>query len=286
MPKPPARTLAHDERARRSLRGACRPPIVRVAALSELAGVAHGISTRHGGASVGPFASLNLGLHVGDDPVAVVENRRRVGAALGLPLEHLVFASQVHGGEVAVVGREHRGRGVRDHATAIPGADALVTDARGVGLVVLVADCAPILLADPVAGAIGVVHAGWRGLAVDVAGRAVRTMAAALGTRPADVRAVIGPCIGAADYAVGGDVVEVMAARFGAPASAWFSAGDGGARSLDLAAAARDQLRWAGVVDARIQTSVISTAVDERFYSHRASGGRTGRFGGVIALVP
>lgn len=260
-------------------------PLFTFAGLAALPGIAHGVSTRHGGASADPFTSLNVGLHVGDDPAIVVANRRRLAAALGLAQGDLVVAAQVHGGVVAVVGAADRGRGARDHASAVAGADALITDAPGVGLLVMVADCVPLLLADPVRRAVGVVHAGWRGLAADVVGNAVRAMARAFGSAPADLRAGIGPCIGAADYAVGDEVFTAMVARFGPSAAGWFAALDGERRSLDLAAAARDQLRRAGLAADRIEVAGVSTATDDRFYSHRASGGRTGRFAGLIALA-
>ena len=262
-----------------------RTPVLTFAHLAALPGLAHAVSTRAGGVSAGPFAALNLGLHVGDDPAAVLENRARLCATLGLSLEDIVVGAQVHGGEVAVVGRADRGRGARDHADAVPGVDALVNDAPGVGLLVLAADCVPLVLVDPVRGAVGVAHAGWRGVAVGVAGRAVGAMAAAFGCAPRDLRAGIGPAIGAADYVVGPDVVAALGRGWGAAAGAWLGADAAGRRTLDLAGAVRDQLVGAGLDARHVATMPHSTAADTaRFYSHRAEGGRTGRLGALVAL--
>lgn len=259
-------------------------PLLRFGGIGALPGVRHAVTTRAGGASGGPFASLNLGLHVGDDPEAVMANRARLAAALGLGLGDLVFAAQPHGGAVAVVGRADRGRGARDPATAVAGVDALVTADPGVGLVALVADCVPILLADPVRGTIGVVHAGWRGLAAGAPGNAVAAMAG-LGCDPGRLRAAIGPCIGPADYAVGDEVAAALRTRFGGAADAWIARSRDGRPALDLAAAARDQLVAAGLAPDHVEASGISTSRDERLYSHRASGGRTGRFAAAIARI-
>ncbi|MGH9091394.1 MAG: polyphenol oxidase family protein, partial [Acidimicrobiales bacterium] len=142
------------------------------------------VTTRHGGVSTGPYGSLNLGLHVGDDPAAVVENRRRAAAAIGAALGDLVVAEQVHGSAATVVGREARGRGTLDAGDAVPATDALVTAAPGTVLVTLVADCVPVVLFDPAARVLATVHAGWRGTAGRVVAAAVDAMTA-LGARPA-----------------------------------------------------------------------------------------------------
>jgi YfiH family protein len=261
--------------------------LVRYALLEGLPGLVHALSTRVGGCSQTPFAGLNLGLHVGDDPQRVLANRARVLAALGFDPGQLVLAAQVHGSRVARVDLAEAGRGSLDGATALPDADALVTATPGLLLGVLVADCAPILLADPVSRAVAAVHAGWRGTAEDVAGRTVRAMAAAFGTQPGDLRAVIGPSIGPAHFEVGPEVVAAFDAALGPDASGLVRPGRGDRAFVDLPEANRLLLRRAGLDPGRIQVDRTSTAERlDRFFSHRAEGGRTGRFGAFVGWSP
>ena len=152
------------------------------------------VTTRHGGVSTGPYATLNLSFSVGDDPAAVLENRHRVAAALGADLADFVFARQVHGGQAQVVSAAQRGRGTLGVEDAIGQVDALVTRDPGTVLAILVGDCVPIVLYDPVAHVLAAVHAGWRGTVAGVSQAALAAMAT-LGSRPADVLAGIGPAI-------------------------------------------------------------------------------------------
>ncbi|MCL6444778.1 MAG: polyphenol oxidase family protein, partial [Alicyclobacillus sp.] len=126
--------------------------------------IARGLfSFRTHGVSEGPFASLNVGYHVPDQPDAVTENRRRIARELGGDLEDWVVAEQVHGTHVAVVHQAHRGQGATPALSPVPGVDALVTQEPGLTLVVMSADCVPMLFFDPVQRAIGVAHSGWKG---------------------------------------------------------------------------------------------------------------------------
>ncbi|HLA24378.1 MAG TPA: polyphenol oxidase family protein, partial [bacterium] len=151
--------------------------------------VRHGFTTRHGGVSPTPFDTLNLGRGVGDHPDRVAANRERALEAVECdPVGH-VEAAQVHGRAVAVVGRGQRGE-------KIAGADALLTTEPGVVLAIHTADCVPILLWDLRRGAIGAVHAGWRGTAVGVAAAAVEEMTRSFETDPADLRVAMGPAVG------------------------------------------------------------------------------------------
>ncbi len=134
------------------------------------------VTTRRGGVSRAPYDSLNLGLHVGDDPGAVVANRARAAGAFGAELDSLVFARQVHGADSAFVGRADAGRGARAEEDAVADADVLVTTTPGVTLVIMVADCVPLALVDPQAGVLAAVHAGWRGTAAGVVGAALGAM--------------------------------------------------------------------------------------------------------------
>lgn len=259
--------------------------LLRFPGLAALPGVGHAVSQRSGGVSRPPYASLNLGLHVGDRPEAVIENRRRLAEALGTTLDALCFAEQVHGAEVARVGPDQRGRGARSLADALPGADALISDLPGTWLVILVADCVPILLADPRRGVVGVAHAGWRGSVQGVAARTVAAICAGFGSRPAELHAAIGPSIGPADFEVGPEVAAAFAEAFPEARNAVIQPGDGDRSRVDLWSANRIQLERAGLDPARIELSGRSTASDTgRWFSHRAEAGRSGRFAAAIAL--
>ncbi|MGD0239152.1 MAG: peptidoglycan editing factor PgeF [Streptosporangiaceae bacterium] len=246
-------------------------------------GITAAVTARDGGASAGPYATLNLSLSVGDEPASVLENRRRLAAALGASLDDFVFARQVHGAGVRVVGDADRGSGAYSLDDAIGGADALVTATPGLVLAILTADCLPVVLHDPAAGVLACVHAGWRGTAAGVTAAAV-TALRDLGSRPADIVAGLGPAIAGDHYQVGPDVHEAVAAAFGA-AAAGFLRPDLRPDAppdrwlLDLSLANRHALRAAGVPGDQIHASAISTGTGE-FFSDRAA-----RPCGRLALV-
>ncbi len=234
----------------------------------------HACFTRLGGVSAAPWAALNLGHTVGDDPAAVEENHRRMCAAFDIARAQIVSPHQVHGRNVVRVG-------VQDAGRVIPATDALITDAPGVALLLRFADCTPILFYDPGHRALGLAHAGWRGVAAGIAPATVAAMQVAFGTSPAEVWAGIGPTIGPQFYSVGVEVVQAIQATL--PAGVTAAACRNGQWYLDLAGAVAAQLRAVGV--SQIVNSGLCTAgrVDE-WYSHRAENGRTGRFG-VLAML-
>jgi polyphenol oxidase len=230
------------------------------------------VTTRHGGVSTGPYDSLNLGLHVGDDPAAVVENRRRAAAAIGADLDDLVVAEQVHGRAATVVDGDARGRGTLDAGDAVPATDVLVTTSPGTVLVTLVADCVPTVLFDPVARVLATVHAGWRGTADRVVVAALDAMNA-LGARPTSTVAGIGPAVSPDTYQVGEEVHCAFERCFGDRAL--------GQRLLvpvapgrwlaDLSRANLLTLLDAGVPAASIHLTATSTGPDGPFFSDRAA---------------
>ncbi len=239
-------------------------------------GLIHGVFTRLGGVSAAPWASLNVGASVGDDPQAVACNAERMYAALGLSRARACTVWQVHGTEV-IVASETRADG-----RWLAQADALLTDRPGLALSMRFADCVPVLLYDPIRPSVGIVHAGWRGTLADTVGAAVRAMTESFGTRPADIQAAIGPSMGPECYQVGQEVVEGTQAAFGDVADLIHYADDGSAY-LDLWAANCRALLRAGLISANIQVSRVCTACHtDEFFSHRAEHGRTGRFGVVI----
>jgi len=240
------------------------------------------VTTRQGGVSTGPYSSLNLGLHVGDVASKVEENRRRAAAALGLELADLVFCSQSHGRGVAVVDRTDRGRGTTSLADALPDADAVVTATPGVGLVVMVADCVPLVLYEPAAQVLACVHAGWRGTVARVVDAAIEAMTT-LGGRPDRILAGIGPAI--ADYQVGAEVAAAARHCFGTQVDELVQPDGTGRWRFDLKAANRRVLLDAGVQAENIEASGAATGEGSPFFSDRAAR-PCGRFAALAALRP
>lgn len=235
--------------------------------------VPHGFTTRKGGVSEGPFASLNLGLSSGDVPDKVDANRRIVLEAFQKTREQACAFHQVHSARVV---------------KAYPAwfdfeADASITNQPELLLIVSVADCYPLLFHDPVAGAVGAAHCGWRGTVQDIAGEVVRKLHACYGSSPADIRVAIGPAIGGACYQVGPEVVQAFRdASF--PPHVYEPDPEGRYR-LDLLKANRWVLEQAGVRSENIWASGYCTSSDpEKFYSYRRDEGRTGRHWAVISL--
>jgi YfiH family protein len=223
-------------------------------------GVGVAFTDRRGGVSRAPYDSLNLGQTDIDDPEAIAENYARLGARLGC--EQFARVSQVHGRAVAVVGPDFV------HATA----DALVTRLSGVALTIRVADCVPVLLADPAAGVIGAAHAGRVGLLAGVLEATVDALTA-LGAQT--LTAWIGPHICAECY----EVPDDMAAQAWDQLPATRATTRQGTAAIDLGAGAAAVLAAQGVSVHRVDPC---TACDDRFYSHRRDHGRTGRQAGVI----
>jgi len=237
----------------------------------------HGVFTRHGGVSRAPWASLNMGGNVGDDPQAVRRNHELMYAALGLDEARACTVWQVHSADVILARGPVRGR------RWLALADALITDQPGAPLAMRFADCTPLLFYDPVQGVVGIAHAGWRGTVQGIGAAVVRALARSFGCKPAHVEVGIGPSIGPRRYQVGSEVVAAVRAYFGSADGLISRSEADGTAYLDLWAANRLDLERAGVE--RIETAAICTAErTDEFYSHRAERGRTGRFSAVIAL--
>ncbi|HWV36889.1 MAG TPA: peptidoglycan editing factor PgeF [Vulgatibacter sp.] len=225
-------------------------------------GFVHGFSTRTGGVSGGPFASLNLGPTAGDDPAAVEENHRLLAAAAGFPRADLRLVHQVHGDRVLRLGGW-------EPPPAGAEADAILATAPGIAPAVRTADCVPILLAHPRTGRVAAVHAGWRGARLGIARKTVREMAAA-GTPAGELVASIGPAIGRCCYEVSADLAEDFVASYGSRVA------DG--RRLDLREVVRLQLTGAGIPAPAVDLVGSCTACHpEAWFSHRRDRGRTGR---------
>lgn len=221
----------------------------------------HGFFTRRGGASSGVFAGLNCGLGSSDQAEVVAINRARVAAAMQVAPEALIGLNQVHSPDVAVI--------EAPQAPDQPArADALVTIVPGVALCVLTADCMPILLADPEAGVIGAIHAGWRGVLNGVIENALAAMVG-LGAERAGIRAVIGPCISQRAYEVGPELLDAFEA-VDPEVGRFFANGTGDRHLLDLPGMGLARLRQAGVGHAEWTRHCTYSDAD-RFYSYRRS---------------
>ena len=245
---------------------------------SDFIAVPHCFSTKLGGVSKGDLASLNLGIHRGDSPRNVVENYRILGDALGYELGDLVFTRQTHTDIVRRVDRSNAGEGL--FFPVEPECDALVTNTPGLTLAVFTADCTPILLHDPVTGAVGAVHAGWRGTVAGIAGKTVDEMVSAYGCDRANIVAAIGPNIGPCCFETGADVPEALRSCLGCEAEE-FIRPVGEKYYVNLKGANRRILERAGVK--RIDQSAACTACrPDRFWSHRKVGNRRGSMAALI----
>ncbi|MFF0788466.1 peptidoglycan editing factor PgeF [Streptomyces spiralis] len=225
---------------------------------------------RWGGVSAVPYEELNLGGAVGDDPGAVRTNRERAAASLGLDPAGVVWMNQVHGTDVAVVD------GPWGTAADIPSVDAVVTRRRGLALAVLTADCAPVLLADPVAGIAAAAHAGRPGMVAGVVPAAVRAMVE-LGAEPGRIVARTGPAVCGRCY----EVPEAMRAEVSAVEPAAYAETSWGTPALDVSAGVHAQLERLGVHDR--EQSPVCTRESQDHFSYRRDR-TTGRLAGYVWL--
>lgn len=230
----------------------------------DLGGATAVFTDRHGGRSAAPFDSLNLARHVGDDPLDVVANHRAAACLLGGPEAPWILPRHVHGTEVHVA---------MDETVDGADGDGVATNLRGLLLVAIGADCAPIAIANDTAGA--AVHAGWRGAVNGVIERGVAAVRA-LGSGP--VHAIVGPCVCVAHYEFGADLLEELVSRIGPEVRGETAAGE---PAFDLRAAITIRLRAAGVDD--IEVLDVCTVESADHFSYRRDG-VTGRHGVVVSM--
>ena len=246
--------------------------------VAENISVPHCFTTRFGGVSTGHLSSLNLGLSRGDDPKNVEENFRILGEALGYDPMKLVLTRQVHSDIVRKVGREDWG--VYMVPGASPECDALITNDPGTAIVVFTADCTPLLFHDPVTGAVGAAHAGWKGTAAAIGPKTVAAMVKEFGCDVKNIRAAIGPNIGFCHFETDADVPNAMLEAFGEGVKPFIrSAGE--KFFLDLKQINAFALRQAGVEHIEISEDCTMCSPD-RFWSHRVTRGQRGAQGAII----
>ena len=262
------------------------PPIqpLRSAVLSAVPGVIHGITRRVPGLGT---ADGNVGYSAPRDTADGWQMRQVWLGSVGLDPESIVVAHQVHGAGVAIVSASDAGKGARPGSRSIGQADALITDAPGVAIMTLHADCMAIQLCDPARRVVATIHAGWRGTVAGVTTETIRMMTAQSGTNPANVLAFLGPAIGPCCYEVGADVVTSwQATAVDASGISIRASGDRADRWMfDLETANRLQLAAAGVSETNIESSGICTRCrGDEWFSHRGQGALTGRYGSFVAL--
>lgn len=255
---------------------------------SRFPGLSAGFTGRNGGTGSAPYATLNLGLHVGDEPAVVVDNRKLLAEALSTPLEVWTYGEQVHGARVQLVEPAHRGRGTLAQTDAFPQADAFITADRDIMMAALFADCVPLYFIDPVHNAVGLAHAGWKGTAQQIARHTVEAMVQAYDTNPADLVAAIGPSIGVCCYEVDERVTGSVTAQTGLEGEPFFrpSSGGPGKFMLNLQEINRKIMIEAGILPQHIEmTRLCTSCAVSRFFSHRKENGQTGRMAAWIGWV-
>lgn len=225
-----------------------------------------------------------LGFREGEDGQDVLLAREALAQSVGFSLEQLVNPQQVHSDRIAVVGQKEAGAGAKDRDSRIPETDGLITNEPGVCLMVMSADCVPVLLYDPVKRVIAAIHSGWRGTAAKIAGRAVEKMAEVYGSRPSDILAGIGPSIGKCCFEVGEEVAQVFRPEF--PGTDVVRDGNRPGKSyVDLWEANRRILMASGLRKEHVEVGGLCTVCHhDDFFSYRHSGEKAGRFGAGIML--
>lgn len=254
-------------------------------ALSKIAGIRHGFSTRLGGVSKEHLYSMNLSFSRGDQEENVRENFRRMSAVIGFAPENLVFSDQTHTANVRVVTEADRGKGYavpRDYHDI----DGLVTNVPGLMLATFYADCVPLYFVDPVHKAIGLSHSGWRGTVQKIGRETVEMMAREYGSRSEDLYAAVGPSICQECYEVSEDVIEEFKKAF---EKRWheqlFYKKENGKYQLNLWKANEAVLLEAGILPEHISVTDLCTCCNaELLYSHRASKGMRGNLAAFLGI--
>lgn len=234
----------------------------------------------------GDRVNSNLGFVEWAEPGRVLNNRRRMAEAVGFKLECMVVGQQIHSSNIAVVRETDAGKGAKENASRLLSTDALVTNKRNICLMVMTADCVPVLLFDPEKKVIAAIHAGWRGTVGGIVDKTIDLMNREYRVNPENLVAAIGPSIGKCCFEVGEEVKDAFG-KYDADCSGFVSGGkEAGKYQVDLREANRLQLLKAGVLDERIEVADKCTCcLHEEFYSYRYDQGETGRMGTGIMLL-
>ncbi|MGM0501195.1 MAG: peptidoglycan editing factor PgeF [Bacillota bacterium] len=246
--------------------------------------VDHCFSTRRGGYSEGAYQSLNLGLHVADDPATVIKNRKLIADLMSSSIKELVAGEQVHGTNIKIITNEHLGTGAVDYASSVAEVDAMMTDQAGVLLSSYYADCTPLFFLAPEVPAVALAHAGWRGTVNKIGEKTALKMEEVYGAQLENLLVGIGPCIGSCCYEVGKEVIADLSTSF----QEWQSLVTEAKNStwkLDLVQANQIPLEEIGVQSKNIIKSNLCTSCNpDLFYSYRRDNGTTGRMASFIKI--
>lgn len=254
-------------------------PYLSYPLLAQTGLVKHGFSTRLGGVSKGVWATMNISTTRGDDPAAIAENKRRIASAIGVDENKMVFTSQTHTTNVAVVTEKELG-------VDLPDTDGMITNVPGLCLVTFYADCVPLYFVDPVKKAVGLSHSGWRGTVNKMANVTVNRMQEVFGTNPADVIAAVGPSICQDCYEVSEDVISQFRENY--REEDWESLyyrKENGKYQLDLWRANEINLLDAGIKREHMAITNVCTCCNPKvLFSHRVTGTDRGNLSAFLAL--
>ncbi|MFZ4549037.1 MAG: peptidoglycan editing factor PgeF [Bacteroidales bacterium] len=258
-------------------------PLFTFQNLDQFQKLLHFVTTRSGGVSETPHNSLNLGLHTADNPTNVMKNRMFLAEKIGIDPHKILYASQVHSGNVKIIDEQAVADGI---LLVNPETDAMVTHLSGICLLVMVADCVPVLLFDPAKNVIAVIHAGWRGTVQKIVANTIAAMVSNYGSNPGDLIAAIGPSIGPCCYEVGEEVKQIVATSFRTTEGFLVKQKDSGKYHFDLWYSNHKQLVDKGLKVENIEVAGICTKCNpDMYYSSRASGGITGRFAAGLCIL-
>lgn len=260
-------------------------PLYVFSKLKKFENITHFVTTRHGGVSDGAYSALNLGLGTEDSPLSILQNRQILADALSIPLEHFVFANQVHSTNVEVITKDRRGAGAFSRHNAITACDAMITAEPEICLFVMGADCVPILFLDPTKQVVGAAHSGWRGTVNKIAACTIKKMSEHFGCLPQDVLVAVGPSIGPCCYNIGGEVIDEVLRNFGTTEGLISFDNPESTPIFNLWQANKVQLMEIGVPEENIQIAELCTQHNHGdFFSSRHGKGITGRFGAGIMI--
>lgn len=259
--------------------------------VSQHRGLTAGFTTRNDGYSKEPYNWLNIGLHVGDEAISVIDNRKRLTSQLGWEFNAWTCGEQVHGNQVAVITEQERGKGSTSMEDTIKGVDGLVTDKKDILLTSFYADCVPLYFFDPTKEVIGLAHAGWKGTVSAIALEMVETMKKVFHCEPNHILAAIGPSIGQCCYEVNDVVIQKIISLWNElklPQNVYnevVSMISDEKALINLKEINRQIMIKAGIMASHIEISNWCTSCNtDKFFSYRAENGKTGRMASWIGL--
>lgn len=240
-----------------------------------------GFTTTYGGCSKAPYATMNMGFHVGDEEDTVLKNRSQLAQHIDFPLDSWVCGEQVHNNRVRVVSKQHRGQGARDEESALEGIDGIITKENGILCTAFFADCVPLFFFDPHASIIGIAHAGWKGSVLNIGPQMIDEMIKQ-GASTEDIHVMIGPAISQEKYEVDDKVIRHIPEKI---AQACVKSGREGHYFIDLHTLNMEILLQYGILRHNIDKIDLCTYSEkDMFYSHRRDHGVTGRMLGYIGF--